>query len=46
MPSITVRQAYFTDAVLTSIAETTIANLTAFEQDAPPLNEVAADRIK
>ncbi len=43
---ITGHQAYFTDQALTNIAETTIANLTAFEQGAPLLNEVTADRIK
>ena len=43
---ITGHQAYFTDQALTNIAETTIANLTAFEQGAPLPNEVTAARIK
>lgn len=43
---ITGHQAYFTEQALTNIAETTIANLTAFEQGAPLANEVTAERIK
>jgi D-lactate dehydrogenase len=43
---ITGHQAYFTDAALKNIAETTIANLTAFERGEPLANEVTAERIK
>jgi D-lactate dehydrogenase len=43
---ITGHQAYFTDQALKNIAETTIANLTAFEQGAPLPNEVTAERLK
>lgn len=39
---ITGHQAYFTDEALQNIAETTIANLTAFEAGAPLANEVTA----
>lgn len=43
---ITGHQAYFTAQALTNIAETTMANLTAFEQGGPLPNEVTADRLK
>ncbi len=40
---ITAHQAFFTEDALANIAETTIANLTAFERDGVPLHEVSAD---
>jgi D-lactate dehydrogenase len=43
---ITGHQAYFTEQALANIAETTIANLTAFEQGDSLANEVTAERIK
>jgi D-lactate dehydrogenase len=39
---ITGHQAFFTEEALTAIAETTLANVTAFEQGAPLINEVTA----
>ena len=41
---ITAHQAFFTAEALSSIASTTIANLTAFERDGAPVHEVAADQ--
>ena len=38
---ITAHQGFFTEEALQGIAETTIANLTAFERDGAPLHEVA-----
>ncbi|MEM7667444.1 MAG: 2-hydroxyacid dehydrogenase [Pseudomonadota bacterium] len=38
---ITGHQAFFTDEALTAIAETTIANLTAFERDGAPIHPVS-----
>lgn len=43
---ITGHQAYFTHEALTNIADTTIANLTAYESGEPLANEITADRIK
>jgi D-lactate dehydrogenase len=43
---ITGHQAYFTDQALTNIAETTIENITAFEQGRPLANAVTVDWIK
>jgi D-lactate dehydrogenase len=43
---ITGHQAYFTDAALKNIAETTIANVTSFERGEPLANEVTVERIK
>jgi D-lactate dehydrogenase len=43
---ITGHQAYFTDTALRNIAETTIANISAFEAGEPLGNEVTADRIR
>jgi D-lactate dehydrogenase len=40
---ITAHQAFFTEEALANIAETTMANLTAFERDGAPLHEVSAD---
>jgi len=40
---ITAHQAFFTAEALAGIANTTIANLTAFERDGVPLHEVAAE---
>ncbi|MCS6931218.1 MAG: 2-hydroxyacid dehydrogenase [Acetobacteraceae bacterium] len=40
---ITGHQAFFTEEALTAIAETTIANLSAFEAQGAPLHEVAAE---
>lgn len=40
---ITGHQAFFTEEALQSIAETTIANVTAFETEGKPLHEVTAD---
>jgi D-lactate dehydrogenase len=36
---ITAHQGFFTEEALTNIAETTIANVTAFERDGAPLHE-------
>jgi len=41
---ITAHQAFFTAEALSGIANTTIANLTAFERDGVPLHEVAAEQ--
>ena len=41
---ITGHQAFFTAEALKAIADTTIANLTAFEETGAPLHEVTADR--
>jgi D-lactate dehydrogenase len=43
---ITGHQAYFTDTALKNIAETTIANITAFQRGEPLANEVSVERIK
>jgi D-lactate dehydrogenase len=43
---ITGHQAYFTETALRNIAETTIANISAFEAGEPLANEVTADRIR
>jgi D-lactate dehydrogenase len=40
---ITGHQAFFTEEALTAIAETTIANVSAFERTGRPLHEVTAD---
>ena len=40
---ITAHQAFFTAEALENIADTTIANLTAFEETGQPVHEVAAD---
>jgi D-lactate dehydrogenase len=40
---ITAHQGFFTAEALQNIAETTIANITAFERDGAPLHEVSAD---
>ncbi len=42
---ITAHQAFFTGDALANIAETTIANLTAFERDGAPLHEISADSV-
>jgi len=42
---ITAHQGFFTEEALENIAETTIANLTAFERDGAPLHEVSADSL-
>ena len=39
---ITAHQAFFTEDALANIADATIANLTAFEQDGAPIHEVSA----
>jgi D-lactate dehydrogenase len=43
---ITGHQAFFTVEAMTAIAETTIANVTAFEHDGQPLHEVRAERAR
>ncbi len=43
---ITGHQAFFTEEALTAIAETTIANITAFERDGRPLHEVRAEAVR
>jgi len=40
---ITAHQAFFTEDALANIAETTVANLTAFERDGAPVHEVKAE---
>jgi D-lactate dehydrogenase len=40
---ITAHQAFFTSEALANIADTTIANLTAFEEEGEPVYEVSAD---
>jgi D-lactate dehydrogenase len=40
---ITTHQAFLAAEALTTIAETTIANLSAFERDGAPVHEVAAE---
>ncbi len=42
---ITAHQAFFTEDALANIAESTVANLTAFERDGAPVNEVSADSV-
>ncbi|MEA2026538.1 MAG: 2-hydroxyacid dehydrogenase [Chloroflexota bacterium] len=42
---ITAHQGFFTEEALESIADTTIANLSAFEHDGAPLHEVSADSV-
>jgi len=43
---VTGHQGFFTEDALSAIAETTLANLTAFEKGEPLLNEVRSDRVK
>jgi D-lactate dehydrogenase len=40
---VTAHQAFFTDEAMRAIAETTLANITAFERDGRPLHPVAAE---
>jgi D-lactate dehydrogenase len=40
---ITAHQGFFTEDALQNIADTTMANITAFERDGAPLHEVSAD---
>lgn len=42
---VTGHQAFFTEDALTAIAETTIANLDAFEHDGRPLHAVSVERL-
>jgi D-lactate dehydrogenase len=42
---VTGHQAFFTEDALTAIAETTIANLDAFERDGRPLHAVSVERL-
>jgi D-lactate dehydrogenase len=42
---ITAHQAFFTNEALTAIAETTLANVSAFEQTRRPVHEVSVERI-
>jgi D-lactate dehydrogenase len=42
---VTAHQAFFTEEALTAIAETTIANITAFEEAGHPLHEVSIERL-
>lgn len=42
---ITAHQAFFTAEAVTNIAETTIANITAFEQGRPLVNEVSTEQL-
>ncbi len=43
---ITGHQAFFTEEALNAIAETTIANITAFEREGCPQHEVRADKVR
>lgn len=43
---ITGHQAFFTEEALRNIAETTLANITDFEQDRPCANEVSVERLR
>jgi D-lactate dehydrogenase len=42
---VTAHQAFFTEEALTTIAETTMANITAFEEAGHPLHEVSTERL-
>src|SRR3546814_8781157 len=42
---ITGHQGFFTQEALTAIAETTMANLTAFERDGVPLHPVTVEKL-
>ena len=42
---ITGHQGFFTEEALKNIAETTLANITAFERGPVPVNEVSADKL-
>jgi D-lactate dehydrogenase len=42
---ITGHQGFFTEEALKSIAETTLANITAFEQGQGAMHEVSAERV-
>jgi len=42
---ITAHQGFFTEEALQNIADTTIANISAFERDGAPLHEVSADSV-
>jgi D-lactate dehydrogenase len=42
---VTAHQAFFTEEALTAIAETTVANITAFEETGRALHEVSTERI-
>ena len=42
---ITGHQGFFTEEALKNIAETTLANITAFERGSVPVNEVSADKL-
>lgn len=42
---ITAHQGFFTEEALANIAETTLANLTAFEQTGAPVHEVSAESV-
>lgn len=42
---VTAHQAFFTEEALTAIAETTVANITAFEATGQALHEVSTERI-
>ena len=43
---LTGHQAFFTGDALTSIAETTLGSITAFDRGEPLVNRVAAERLK
>ncbi len=43
---VTAHQAYFTSDALTNIAETTLANISAYERGEPSGNEVRAERVR
>ncbi len=43
---ITSHQAYFTEDALRKIAETTLSNITAYEQSRPLVNEVTAEQVR
>jgi D-lactate dehydrogenase len=42
---ITAHQAFFTEEALHRIADTTVANVTAFQRDGRPVHEVSADLL-
>ena len=42
---ITAHQAFFTHEAMTAIAETTLANVSAFEQTGRPVHEVSVEKI-
>jgi D-lactate dehydrogenase len=43
---VTGHQAFFTDNALKAIADETIANITAFEQNQPPPGLIIAEKVR